>query len=133
MQISVFGLGKLGSPLAAVLASKGHQVIGVDVNPGFVRALAAGKAPVAEPGLQAIIDASKDRLTATSDYERAVLASELSFSIVPTPSDAPPRRSSSTSSATSRVPGSWGRRRASCCRKCSTRRSARNWCPVRRR
>ena len=46
MRVSVIGLGKLGSPLAAVLASKGHEVIGVDVNPDFVRLLAAGKAPV---------------------------------------------------------------------------------------
>ena len=87
MQLSVIGLGKLGSPLAAVLASKGHQVVGVDVNPDYVRALAAGKAPVEEPGLQALIDASKGRLSATSDYEKAVLESELSFVIVPTPSD----------------------------------------------
>lgn len=87
MQVSVIGLGKLGSPLAAVLASKGHDVVGVDVNPDFVRALAAGKAPIEEPGLQALIDASKGRLTATTDYEAAVLASEISFIIVPTPSD----------------------------------------------
>ena len=87
MQVSVIGLGKLGAPLAAVLASKGHQVVGVDVNPDYVRALAAGKAPVEEPGLQALIDASSGRLTATTDYEAAVLASELSFIIVPTPSD----------------------------------------------
>jgi UDPglucose 6-dehydrogenase len=87
MQVSVIGLGKLGAPLAAVLASKGHQVVGVDVNPDFVRALAAGKAPIEEPGLQALIDGSKGRLSATSDCEAAVLASELSFVIVPTPSD----------------------------------------------
>ena len=37
MKTSVIGLGKLGAPLAAVLASKGHEVIGVDVNPDFVR------------------------------------------------------------------------------------------------
>ncbi len=33
MKLAVFGLGKLGAPLAAVLAHKGHQVVGVDVNP----------------------------------------------------------------------------------------------------
>jgi UDPglucose 6-dehydrogenase len=87
MQVSVVGLGKLGSPLAAVLASKGHQVVGFDVNPDFVRALSAGKAPVEEPGLQSLIDASSGRLTATADCEQAVLASELSFVVVPTPSD----------------------------------------------
>ena len=87
MKLSVIGLGKLGSPLAAVLASKGHEVIGVDVNPEYVQALAQGRAPVAEPRLQELIDASRGRLTATTSYEEAVLASELSFVIVPTPSD----------------------------------------------
>ena len=87
MRVSVIGLGKLGSPLAAVLASKGHHVIGVDVNPDFVRMLAAGKAPVDEPGLQELIDSSKGRLAATTDFEEAVLKSEVAFVIVPTPSD----------------------------------------------
>ena len=87
MKTSVIGLGKLGAPLAAVLASKGHEVIGVDVNPDFVRALAAGRAPVDEPGLQELIGKSGGRLSATLDYERAVLGSDVSFVIVPTPSD----------------------------------------------
>ena len=87
MKTSVIGLGKLGAPLAAVLASKGHEVIGVDVNPDFVRALASGKAPVDEPGLQALIDQSGGRLKATQDYEAAVLGSDITFVIVPTPSD----------------------------------------------
>lgn len=87
MKTSVIGLGKLGAPLAAVLASKGHQVIGVDVNPDFVRALAAGRAPVEEPGLQELIDRAGGRLSATLDYEAAVLGSEITFIIVPTPSD----------------------------------------------
>src|SRR4051812_2950788 len=87
MRISVIGLGKLGTPLAAVLASKGHEVIGLDVNPDFVRLLASGKAPVDEPGLQGLIDAHGARLSATTDFEQAVLGSEVSFVIVPTPSD----------------------------------------------
>ena len=87
MRVSVIGLGKLGSPLAAVLASKGHQVIGVDVNPAFVRALQSGRAPVAEPGLQELIAASAGNLSATTDFEQAVVNSDISFVIVPTPSD----------------------------------------------
>ena len=87
MKTSVIGLGKLGAPLAAVLASKGHEVIGVDVNPDFVRALAAGRAPVDEPGLQELIGRSGGRLSATLDCEAAVLGSDISFVIVPTPSD----------------------------------------------
>jgi len=87
MRVSVIGLGKLGSPLSAVLASKGHTVIGVDQNPEFVRLLASGRAPVQEPRLQELIDASSGRLTATTDFEAAVLGSDISFVIVPTPSD----------------------------------------------
>jgi UDPglucose 6-dehydrogenase len=87
MKVAVVGLGKLGSPLAAVLASKGHEVVGVDLNRYFVDSINAGKAPVVEPGLQALIDASKGRLRATTDYREAVQNSEISFVIVPTPSD----------------------------------------------
>lgn len=88
MRLSVIGLGKLGSPLAAVLASKGFEVIGVDLNSHFVDAINQGKAPVEEPRLQELIDASSGRLAATTDYERAILDSDLTFVIVPTPSDA---------------------------------------------
>jgi UDPglucose 6-dehydrogenase len=87
MRVSVVGLGKLGSPLAAVLASKGHHVIGVDLNAEFVRLLASRKAPVLEPRLQELIDLSRERLTATTDFEAATLGSDISFVIVPTPTD----------------------------------------------
>lgn len=87
MDICVVGLGKLGSPLAAVLASKGHNVIGVDLNAYFVDSINAGKAPVVEPQLQELIDASRDRLKATKDYAEAIPQTDISFIIVPTPSD----------------------------------------------
>jgi UDPglucose 6-dehydrogenase len=87
MKISVVGLGKLGSPLAAVFASKGFHVVGYDLNPAAVAALSAGRAPVDEPRLQELIDASRDRLTATDDGAAAVAGSDVTFVIVPTPSD----------------------------------------------
>jgi len=87
MKLSVVGLGKLGSPLAAVFASKGYHVIGVDIHAEYVRLLAAGKAPVQEPGLQELIERSRERLKATASFEEAVLGSDLTFVIVPTPSD----------------------------------------------
>jgi UDPglucose 6-dehydrogenase len=86
MDIAVIGLGKLGAPLAAVLADKGHRVIGVDLNPAAVAAINAGRAPVAEPGLQERIDSAGRRLSATSDFSAAINASDISFVIVPTPS-----------------------------------------------
>ena len=48
MRVAVVGLGKLGAPLAAVLASKGNEVLGIDVNPEAVRLLNEGTAPVEE-------------------------------------------------------------------------------------
>jgi UDPglucose 6-dehydrogenase len=87
MRISVVGLGKLGAPLAAVFASKGFQVIGFDVNSSAVAAINAGRAPVDEPGLQDLIDGSDGRLTATDDGSTAVAETDVTFVIVPTPSD----------------------------------------------
>ncbi len=85
MRLSVIGLGKLGAPLAAVMAYKGFTVVGADLNPACVEAINAGRAPVIEPRLQELIDAAKDRLCATTDIQAAVKASDASFVIVPTP------------------------------------------------
>src|SRR5215207_1707004 len=85
-RLSVFGLGKLGSPMAAIFAAKGFTTIGCDLHPAPVAALAAGRAPVQEPGLQETIDAGRARLRATHDVAEAVHASDISFVIVPTPS-----------------------------------------------
>ena len=36
LRISVIGLGKLGAPMLAVLADKGYEVVGVDLDPAVV-------------------------------------------------------------------------------------------------
>jgi UDPglucose 6-dehydrogenase len=87
MKISVVGLGKLGAPLSAVLASKGFSVIGVDLNQTAVDALNDGRAPVEEPQLQELIDHNRERLSATTDIREAVAATDATFVIVPTPSE----------------------------------------------
>ena len=86
-RVSVVGLGKLGAPLAAVLASRGFSVIGLDVNKTLVDAMNAGKMPIVEPQLNELIAANRERLTATMDANEAVQKSDASFVIVPTPSD----------------------------------------------
>ena len=86
MKLSVIGLGKLGSPLAAVLASKGFPVVGTDLNPAFVDALNDGYAPVDEPRLQELITENRERLRATTDAVAAVAETDITFVIVPTPS-----------------------------------------------
>ena len=55
MKISVFGCGYLGAVHAATLASMGHTVVGVDVDPGKVEQLARGVAPFHEPGLDELL------------------------------------------------------------------------------
>ena len=86
MKVSIIGLGKLGSPLMVVMAHKGHTVIGVDLNSHYVDAINRGEAPVREPGLQEMIDANRERISATLSYEKAVLGTDCTFIIVPTPS-----------------------------------------------
>lgn len=84
--LAVVGLGKLGSPMAAVLASKGFEVTGVDLNQVLVDAVNAGRAPVEEPRLQEYVDKGQGRLRATTDIRAAIAASDVTFVIVPTPS-----------------------------------------------
>jgi UDPglucose 6-dehydrogenase len=86
MRLSVIGLGKLGSPMVAALASRGHEVIGLDIMPASVAAMNGHKAPVTETGLQKLIDENKKRISATTDWDQAILGSDASFIIVPTPS-----------------------------------------------
>jgi len=86
MKISVFGLGKLGLPLAATMASKGHQVIGVDVNKKVVDDLNKGKSDIKEIGLSDMIKKFKNNLSGITDSKKAVLESDLSFIVTPTPS-----------------------------------------------
>lgn len=85
-KLSVIGLGKLGSPMVAVFAEKGFDVLGLDINRDFVDALNEGRAPVEESGLQELIDQNRERISATQDFHQAVHASDVTFIIVPTPS-----------------------------------------------
>jgi UDPglucose 6-dehydrogenase len=86
MDISVIGLGKLGSPLCAVLASAGHTVIGVDLDQAKVDAINAHHAPVNEPGLENLIRTFGDNFRATTSLEDAVKHSDVTFIVVATPS-----------------------------------------------
>ncbi|MEO6393752.1 MAG: NAD(P)-binding domain-containing protein, partial [Pyrinomonadaceae bacterium] len=84
---SVFGLGKLGASMAGAIASRGFNVIGVDVNQRSVDLVNEGHAPVQETDLEKYISENKERIRATMSHEEAVLNTDLTFVIVPTPSD----------------------------------------------
>jgi len=87
VRYSVIGLGKLGSCSATCIASKGFDVIGVDLNQKTVELVNSGLAPVREPGLDDLIQKSKSHLRATDSYREAILNSDITLVIVPTPSE----------------------------------------------
>jgi UDPglucose 6-dehydrogenase len=88
MRISVVGLGKLGSPIVAVLAAKGFDVVGIDTNPVFVEKINSHIAPVEEPFLQDLLTEHKARISATTDWTKAIAETDMTTVIVPTPSGA---------------------------------------------
>ena len=59
MKIALVGLGKIGLPLAVQYATKGHQVIGSDINEKTVRLVRKGQSPFSgEQGLQEMLETS---------------------------------------------------------------------------
>lgn len=86
MRIAVVALGKIGLPLAVQFADKGHEVIGVDVNPRTVDLVNEGKEPF--PGeahlaekLAELVPAG--RLRATTDYSEAIPGVDAVVVVVP--------------------------------------------------
>ena len=85
--VSVVGLGKLGAPIAACIAARGVEVVGVDGDAAKVAQLNRGVAPVHETGLPELLAQSGGRLRATTSVAEAIAATDTTFVIVPTPSD----------------------------------------------
>jgi len=88
LSISIFGLGYVGSVSAACFAHMGHKVTGVDVSKNKVEMLDSVRSPIIEARMEELISqANKScRLHATTDSIAAVLASDISFVCVGTPS-----------------------------------------------
>jgi GDP-mannose 6-dehydrogenase len=88
MNVSVFGLGYVGSVSAASFAADGHAVIGIDINPDKVASLRAGRSPIVEEGLDGLIreNVASGRLRATTSTREAVETSDVSLVCVGTPS-----------------------------------------------
>ncbi len=82
----VIGLGYIGLPTAVVLATRGIDVVGVDVNPDVVKAVSRGEATLVEPDLAVAVSGAvaMGRLTAslqTPEADAYIIA-------VPTPFNA---------------------------------------------
>jgi GDP-mannose 6-dehydrogenase len=88
MKVAVVGLGYVGTVTAACLASRGHDVWGVDVDAAKVDEIRGGRSPVAEPGLDALVaqTVADGTLHATSSGSDALDQADLSLVCVGTPS-----------------------------------------------
>jgi len=88
LNISIFGLGYVGAVSAGCLANEGHTVIGVDPVQTKVDLINSGKSPIIEADIGEMIVASAQarKLCATTDLEKAIRGTELSFVCVGTPS-----------------------------------------------
>lgn len=85
--VAVYGLGKMGLPLAAVYADVTGNVTGVDIDPAVVDAVAAGESHIErEPGLDELVETTVTRgaLSATTDAAQAAADASVHVIIVPT-------------------------------------------------
>ena len=84
--VAVYGLGKMGLPLAAVFAERGAKVIGVDVDQKLVNDINEGRCPIAnEPSLPEMLEANvaRGRLSSTKDGVAAAKESDVMVILVP--------------------------------------------------
>lgn len=72
-KVAVIGLGYIGLPTAAALATRGVEVVGVDINPETVKAIVLGEAPFVEPDLAVAVSGAvaMGRLSATTETPQA--------------------------------------------------------------
>ena len=57
-KICILGLGYIGLPTGSILATKGLEVLGVDVDEHVVHTINAGKIHIEEPGLETVVRAA---------------------------------------------------------------------------
>ena len=84
-KVAVIGLGYIGLPTAALIASRGMQVVGVDTNADVVKTVASGSIHIAEPDLDGLVQkvVSNGSLRVTTTPEQA----DVFMIAVPTPID----------------------------------------------
>lgn len=84
--LAVVGLGKLGLAMVAVYASKGYDVLGIDVSQRAVDAARAAEPLSPEPGVRELLKRSRKRTEFSLDF-KGVSKAEMTFIIVPTPTE----------------------------------------------
>jgi UDP-N-acetyl-D-glucosamine dehydrogenase len=92
MRIAVVGLGHIGLPLAVQYASRGHDVLGIDVDPRVVESIARGESPHRDEealveGVPRLVAEGRLR-AATWEHAEALAEAETVVVIVPVVVDA---------------------------------------------
>jgi UDP-N-acetyl-D-mannosaminuronic acid dehydrogenase len=84
-KVAVLGLGYIGLPTAAVIASRGAEVVGVDLKEDVVRSVSTGKIHIYEPDLDGLVQ----KVVATGSLKAASKPepSDVFIIAVPTPID----------------------------------------------
>src|SRR5438552_4482616 len=82
--VSFIGLGYVGLCTAAVLASRGMKIIGVDIDGEKIAKLAKGETPLHEPGLGSMLKSAvkNRRIQFTTDIDRVVEADVTFITVV---------------------------------------------------
>jgi len=88
MNITIIGTGFVGVVSAAVYASFGNNVIGLDIDPKKINSLKLGKVPFFEPKLEDLLiqQQNSKNLTFTTSYEKAIADAQIVIIAVGTPS-----------------------------------------------
>lgn len=87
MNIAVLGLGHVGAATVACLSRSGHHVLGVDIDPAKVAALAEGRSPVVEPSVTELLSAGAraDRVLGAMSLDGHVDRLDIAIVCVGTP------------------------------------------------
>ncbi len=88
MRVAMIGSGYVGLVSGACFADFGHDVVCVDKDPGKIDRLNAGRMPIYEPGLDALVagNVKAGRLTFTTSLAEGIRGAEAIFIAVGTPS-----------------------------------------------
>jgi UDP-N-acetyl-D-glucosamine dehydrogenase len=87
MQIAIIGLGYVGLPLLLAYARKGHQALGIDIDPTKIDALLAGRSYIKHIASADVAEAlSSGNLDASTDFTR-LAGVDAVIICVPTPLD----------------------------------------------
>ncbi len=84
-RIAIFGAGYVGLVTGACFADLGHEVVVRDVLPERIERLQAGELPIYEPGLDEVLERSRDRISFTLDVREAVAGADFVYVAVGTP------------------------------------------------